>query len=173
MVLLGTTPNSVKTEKKKYFRSFNFFFFPFSRFKKRNKQKRASFCLVLSIHTIYIMHWTDKLNDQVAHSFIGKYFQLEHSGHRRERKGTKFLTELRAGLTIFFAMVIQQTNTPIFCFTHAIRLNKMTYRLILSLSMLLLFQKAVVRVFVTQLLLTLLVTTMPNICNVYMKSNLT
>lgn len=48
--------------------------------------------------------WVDKLNDAVARSKVGKFFQLEHSGHRRERKGTKFCTELRAGLTIFFAM---------------------------------------------------------------------
>lgn len=51
------------------------------------------------------MTWADKVNDYVAHSRVGKYFQLEHSGHRRERKGTKFLTEIRAGLTTFFAMV--------------------------------------------------------------------
>lgn len=51
------------------------------------------------------MAWSDKINDYVAHSKAGKYFQLEHSGARRERKGTKFLTEIRAGLTTFFAMV--------------------------------------------------------------------
>lgn len=49
--------------------------------------------------------WVDKLNDAVAQSFVGRHFQLEGSGHRRERKNTKFTTELRAGLTIFFAMV--------------------------------------------------------------------
>ncbi|GAN00728.1 inner membrane protein yieG [Mucor ambiguus] len=48
--------------------------------------------------------WVDKLNDAVAQSFVGRHFQLEGSGHRRERKNTKFTTELRAGLTIFFAM---------------------------------------------------------------------
>ncbi|KAI8879638.1 hypothetical protein K501DRAFT_226207 [Backusella circina FSU 941] len=48
--------------------------------------------------------WADKLNDAVAHSAVGRYFQLEGSGHRRERKNTRFTTELRAGLTIFFAM---------------------------------------------------------------------
>ncbi|CAO3629016.1 unnamed protein product [Mucor hiemalis] len=50
------------------------------------------------------MAWADKVNDYVAHSRVGKYFQLDHSGHRRERKGTKFITEIRAGITIFFAM---------------------------------------------------------------------
>jgi AGZA family xanthine/uracil permease-like MFS transporter len=51
------------------------------------------------------MTWVDRLNNYVAHSRVGKYFQLDHSGHRRERKGTKFMTEIRAGITIFFAMV--------------------------------------------------------------------
>lgn len=51
------------------------------------------------------MGWVEKLNDRVAQSFIGKHFQLEGSGHRRERKNTRFTTEIRAGLTIFFAMV--------------------------------------------------------------------
>lgn len=50
------------------------------------------------------MSWSDRVNDYVARSRVGKYFQLEHSGARRERKGTKFLTEIRAGLTTFFAM---------------------------------------------------------------------
>lgn len=49
--------------------------------------------------------WIEKLNDAVARSFIGKHFQLEGSGHRKERKNTRFTTEIRAGLTIFFAMV--------------------------------------------------------------------
>ncbi|KAI8983036.1 permease family-domain-containing protein [Pilobolus umbonatus] len=50
------------------------------------------------------MGWIDRLNDYVAHSKVGKYFQLEHSGAKRERKGTKFSTEIRAGFTTFFAM---------------------------------------------------------------------
>ncbi|CAO3696047.1 hypothetical protein G6F70_006295 [Rhizopus microsporus] len=49
-------------------------------------------------------NWVEKINDRVARSVVGKYFQLEYSGHRRERKGTRFFTELRAGVTIFFAM---------------------------------------------------------------------
>ncbi|CAM0140792.1 hypothetical protein VKS41_008066 [Umbelopsis sp. WA50703] len=48
--------------------------------------------------------WLDKLNARVAQSAFGRYFQLEGSGHRRERKGTLFTTEIRAGLTTFFAM---------------------------------------------------------------------
>jgi AGZA family xanthine/uracil permease-like MFS transporter len=43
--------------------------------------------------------WVDKLNDRVAVSAFGRYFQLEGSGHKRERKGTRFSTEVRAGLT--------------------------------------------------------------------------
>ncbi|KAG1143936.1 hypothetical protein G6F37_004379 [Rhizopus arrhizus] len=50
------------------------------------------------------MSWIDRLNDYVAHSRVGKYFQLDNSGARRERKGTKFTTEIRAGFTTFFAM---------------------------------------------------------------------
>lgn len=50
-------------------------------------------------------NWVDKLDARVARSIIGRYFQLEYSGHRRERKGTSFTTELRAGVTVFFAMV--------------------------------------------------------------------
>ncbi|KAG1446668.1 hypothetical protein G6F55_011441 [Rhizopus delemar] len=49
-------------------------------------------------------NWVDKLDARVARSIIGRYFQLEYSGHRRERKGTRFTTELRAGVTVFFAM---------------------------------------------------------------------
>jgi xanthine/uracil/vitamin C permease (AzgA family) len=40
----------------------------------------------------------------VAKSFIGRRFRLEFSGHRFERKGSRFLTEIRAGLATFFAM---------------------------------------------------------------------
>ncbi|KAI9312962.1 permease family-domain-containing protein [Dichotomocladium elegans] len=48
--------------------------------------------------------FTDKLNNAVAGSRIGRYFQLEGSGAYRERKGTRFTTEIRAGITTFFAM---------------------------------------------------------------------
>jgi AGZA family xanthine/uracil permease-like MFS transporter len=40
----------------------------------------------------------------VAKSFVGRRFRLEFSGHRYERKGSRFLTEVRAGLATFFAM---------------------------------------------------------------------
>ncbi|CAG8951709.1 hypothetical protein HYFRA_00005509, partial [Hymenoscyphus fraxineus] len=40
----------------------------------------------------------------VAKSVIGRRFRLEFSGHRNERKSTRFLTEVRAGCATFFAM---------------------------------------------------------------------
>ncbi|KAG2225943.1 hypothetical protein INT45_006639 [Circinella minor] len=50
------------------------------------------------------MSWADTINTKIAQSFVGRYFQLDGSGAYRERKGTRFLTELRAGATTFFAM---------------------------------------------------------------------
>ncbi|KAK9466315.1 permease family-domain-containing protein [Lipomyces arxii] len=44
------------------------------------------------------------LNMRVAHSAFGKWFRLEGSGARRERVGSLFSTEIRAGLATFFAM---------------------------------------------------------------------
>ncbi|KFY46655.1 hypothetical protein V495_02321 [Pseudogymnoascus sp. VKM F-4514 (FW-929)] len=44
------------------------------------------------------------INDRVARSFVGRRFRLEGSGHRYERKDSRFLTEIRAGLATFFAM---------------------------------------------------------------------
>ncbi|PGH18083.1 hypothetical protein AJ79_00711 [Helicocarpus griseus UAMH5409] len=49
-------------------------------------------------------NWAASINHAVANSFFGYRFRLEGSGHRYERKGTRFLTEVRAGLTTFFAM---------------------------------------------------------------------
>ncbi|TBU27120.1 xanthine/uracil permease [Dichomitus squalens] len=48
--------------------------------------------------------FTDRLNARVADSAIGRYFRLEGSGHPREREGSRFLTEIRAGLTTWAAM---------------------------------------------------------------------
>jgi AGZA family xanthine/uracil permease-like MFS transporter len=45
-----------------------------------------------------------KLNDTVARSFVGKWFQLEGSGSKKERLGSRFTTEIRAGLTTWAAM---------------------------------------------------------------------
>ncbi|EAW12868.1 NCS2 family permease [Aspergillus clavatus NRRL 1] len=46
----------------------------------------------------------DRINLRVAQSPVGRWFRLEHSGHPKERKGSRFFTEIRAGLATFFAM---------------------------------------------------------------------
>ncbi|KZV59487.1 hypothetical protein PENSPDRAFT_760424 [Peniophora sp. CONT] len=46
----------------------------------------------------------DRINAHVADSFVGRWFQLEGSGHKSEREGSRFLTEIRAGLTTWAAM---------------------------------------------------------------------
>ncbi|PSN60921.1 xanthine/uracil permease family protein-like protein [Corynespora cassiicola Philippines] len=48
--------------------------------------------------------WVHNTNLKIARSPVGKYFRLEGSGHPKERKGSYFFTELRAGLATFFAM---------------------------------------------------------------------
>ncbi|KAI0384600.1 permease family-domain-containing protein [Hypomontagnella monticulosa] len=50
------------------------------------------------------MGWVHDFNTKVAKSPVGRWFQLEGSGHPRERKGSHFFTELRAGVAAFFAM---------------------------------------------------------------------
>lgn len=44
------------------------------------------------------MTFAERLNRRVAESAFGRHFRLEFSGHYNERKGTRFLTEIRAGL---------------------------------------------------------------------------
>ncbi|KAI0776915.1 permease family-domain-containing protein [Trametes elegans] len=46
----------------------------------------------------------DRLNAAVADSAVGRHFRLEGSGHMKEREGSRFLTEIRAGLTTWAAM---------------------------------------------------------------------
>jgi AGZA family xanthine/uracil permease-like MFS transporter len=48
--------------------------------------------------------WIHNANMAVARSLVGRRFRLDGSGHPRERKGTYFFTEIRAGLATFFAM---------------------------------------------------------------------
>ncbi|CAI7666657.1 unnamed protein product [Penicillium manginii] len=48
--------------------------------------------------------WIHDTNLRIARSPVGRWFRLENSGHPRERKGSFFFTELRAGLATFFAM---------------------------------------------------------------------
>ncbi|KAI1472264.1 uncharacterized protein F4812DRAFT_408183 [Daldinia caldariorum] len=50
------------------------------------------------------MAWIHDINVRVAKSPVGRWFQLEGSGHPKERKGSYFFTELRAGIAAFFAM---------------------------------------------------------------------
>ncbi|KAH7338449.1 purine transporter [Rhizoctonia solani] len=46
----------------------------------------------------------ETLNTRVAESAIGRWFRLDGSGHPKQREGSLFTTELRAGTTTFFAM---------------------------------------------------------------------
>ncbi|KAG9125298.1 hypothetical protein FRC07_008194 [Ceratobasidium sp. 392] len=46
----------------------------------------------------------EALNTKVAESAVGRWFRLDGSGHPRQREGSLFTTELRAGTTTFFAM---------------------------------------------------------------------
>lgn len=50
---------------------------------------------MISAHTI---------NEKVARSAVGRWFKLDGCGHPKERKGSFFLTEIRAGVAAFFAM---------------------------------------------------------------------
>jgi hypothetical protein len=114
------------------------------------------------------MGWADRVNDSVARSRVGKFFQLENSGARRERRGTKFMTEIRAGLTTFFAMVNRQ-HQPIIKTNSYI--SSLIYRLILFQSMLPLSLTAVEIVFV--LVLQQIQSVMPilNTCHVFTNSS--
>ncbi|KAJ7078891.1 permease family-domain-containing protein [Mycena belliarum] len=51
-----------------------------------------------------MVHVFDLLNAHVADSFVGRWFRLEGSGHPKERIGSRFMTELRAGLTTWASM---------------------------------------------------------------------
>ncbi|KAF9205318.1 hypothetical protein BGZ59_000543 [Podila verticillata] len=50
------------------------------------------------------MTYFDRINNSVARSSVGRYFRLDGSGARRERAGSKFTTEIRAGITTFVTM---------------------------------------------------------------------
>ncbi|KAF5018682.1 hypothetical protein F66182_9328 [Fusarium sp. NRRL 66182] len=50
------------------------------------------------------MGWIENTNRKIAASAVGRWFQLDGSGHPKERKGSLFFTEIRAGLATFFAM---------------------------------------------------------------------
>ncbi|KAI0547551.1 purine transporter [Xylaria curta] len=44
------------------------------------------------------------INEKVARSAVGRWFKLDGCGHPKARKGSLFLTEIRAGIVAFFAM---------------------------------------------------------------------
>lgn len=46
----------------------------------------------------------DNLNNRVAKTVVGKWFKLEGSGAKKERVGSRFTSEIRAGLTTWAAM---------------------------------------------------------------------
>ncbi|EJD38349.1 xanthine/uracil permease [Auricularia subglabra TFB-10046 SS5] len=48
--------------------------------------------------------FVDNLNTRVADSAVGRWFRLDGSGHPGARAGSKFTTELRAGLTTWASM---------------------------------------------------------------------
>ncbi|KAI9150683.1 Efflux pump notK' [Paramyrothecium foliicola] len=50
------------------------------------------------------MAWATRMNDAVAASAVGRWFRLDGSGMPNERKGSRFTTEIRAGIVSFFAM---------------------------------------------------------------------
>jgi hypothetical protein len=101
------------------------------------------------------MGWVDRVNDTVARSRVGKFFQLENSGAKRERRGTKFVTEIRAGLTTFFAMVkIKKTSLDAHLSNNHLT-SFIRNRLILFQSMLPLSLTVVETVFVLALKLIL------------------
>ncbi|KAG4421523.1 hypothetical protein IFR04_005362 [Cadophora malorum] len=51
-----------------------------------------------------IGNFIDVLDKKVARSTFGRVFRLDGSGHPKERKDSRLVTELRAGLTTFFTM---------------------------------------------------------------------
>ncbi|KAL2074555.1 hypothetical protein VTL71DRAFT_8333 [Oculimacula yallundae] len=51
-----------------------------------------------------ISNAVESLDKRVAKSTFGRVFRLDGSGHPKERKGSRFMTEVRAGLSTFFTM---------------------------------------------------------------------
>ncbi|KAJ7928603.1 permease family-domain-containing protein [Mycena leptocephala] len=60
-----------------------------------------------------MVHAFDLLNAHVADSFVGRWFRLEGSGHPKERIGSRFTTEIRAGLTTWAMAYIISVNASI------------------------------------------------------------
>nr|AOC89074.1 purine transporter PhZ [Phanerodontia chrysosporium] len=79
---------------------------------------------------------THRINAFVADSPVGRWFHLEGSGHPKERVGSRFLTELRAGLTTWAAMayiisvnasIISDTGGTCVCTQPDLCVNDETY----------------------------------------------
>ncbi|EPS36911.1 hypothetical protein H072_9558 [Dactylellina haptotyla CBS 200.50] len=51
-----------------------------------------------------IRRWITTIDNAVAKTVVGHYFRLEGSSHPKARTGARFMTEIRAGITIFFTM---------------------------------------------------------------------
>lgn len=79
-----------------------------------------------------------RLNDAVARSFVGRWFKLEGSGVAKERIGSRFTTEIRAGLTTWAAMayiisvnaaILSDSGGTCVCPTNDLCLNDDAYLL--------------------------------------------
>jgi AGZA family xanthine/uracil permease-like MFS transporter len=46
----------------------------------------------------------EKMNQFIGASTFGRIFRLQGSGHEKEITGSRFWTEVRAGITTFFTM---------------------------------------------------------------------
>ncbi|CAO1631702.1 unnamed protein product [Parajaminaea phylloscopi] len=66
----------------------------------------------------------DNFNDAVARSAVGRWFRLDGSGHPLQRQGSRFTTELRAGIVITASMayiisvnasILSDTGGPCVC----------------------------------------------------------
>ncbi|KDR72982.1 hypothetical protein GALMADRAFT_142684 [Galerina marginata CBS 339.88] len=77
-----------------------------------------------------------RLNDAVARSFVGRWFKLEGSGVAKERIGSRFTTEIRAGLTTWAAMayiisvnaaILSDSGGTCVCSTNDLCLNDDAY----------------------------------------------
>ncbi|KAL5522042.1 hypothetical protein ACEPAF_1898 [Sanghuangporus sanghuang] len=51
-----------------------------------------------------MVSFIDRLNARVAASAVGRWFRLEGCGHPKQRVGSRFFTEIRAGITTWAAM---------------------------------------------------------------------
>lgn len=78
----------------------------------------------------------ESLNDAVADSFVGRWFKLDGSGATKTRVGSRFTTEIRAGLTTWAAMayiisvnasILSDSGGPCVCTTNDLCLNDDTY----------------------------------------------